>query len=78
MNEYLFFNGTNEGFDDGEGNMVSLGEHLDYLDEWGGTPDCYWSFTGSYVGAKAEALAEGFPVCIVDATTNRVVYKANF
>lgn len=38
---FLFFDADRKGFDDGEGNSVSLGDHLYYLETTGGTPDCY-------------------------------------
>ncbi len=75
---YLFFDATRSDFDDGEGNPVSLGSHLDYLDNYGGTPDM-WSHseTDSRLKAISEANESGLHLYIVDESNYRVVGEVN-
>jgi len=75
---YYLFDGSREGFDDGEGGSVTLGEHLDYIFSYSGTPDCYDVYEGSEFQVKKYAREQNFPVYIVCTTQERVVYKVNF
>ena len=53
----------------------SLGDHLDYLDTWGGTPDCWDIVDGTLNEAKQAARESGLEeMYIVDEYTCRVVY----
>jgi hypothetical protein len=72
---YLFFNADRE-FDDGEGNEVPLGRHLDYVLE-GGSPDCWDTFEGTRNAAIAEAKMSNLPLYVVDDCSFRVVAKVN-
>ena len=75
---FLFFNADRDGFDDGEGNLVSLGDHLDYLANQGGTPDCWSSTeTESLAKAKLEAMESGLHLYIVCEYKHRVVGIVN-
>jgi len=58
--------------------MVSLGAHLDYLDNYGGTPDM-WSSTESDSRLKAirEAEDSGLHLYVVDESIYRVVGEVN-
>lgn len=54
-NNYAVFDMSREGvFDDGEGNGVSLEEHVDYVHNYLGTPDC-----GIFCDTIVEAFQEG-------------------
>lgn len=77
MASYLLFDADRRGFDDGEGNDVSLGEHLDYVDNYGGTPD-FWDEIKdvSYQQMKFEVGKMNKNLYVVDQDTNRVVYHA--
>jgi hypothetical protein len=75
---YLLFNASRDDFDDGQGNEVSLGEHLDYLANAGGTPDCWSSVEGnSRVDALNKARESGLHLYIVDESMLRVVGEVN-
>lgn len=75
---YLLFNADREGFDDGEGNLVSLGEHLEYVDNYCGTPDCWSSVdTDSRNKAMLEAKDSGLHLYVVDGYSYRVVGVVN-
>jgi len=77
MPDYLLFDGDRKGFDDGEGNMVSLGKHLDYLASYGGTPDMMDSLEDmSYQQMKMEVMKRNENIFVVDESELRVVYKA--
>lgn len=78
MESYLFFNADpDRRFDDGEGNDVSLGEHLEYLATYGGTPDCWDSFEGPRARAMREARESGLHLYVVDTDNYRVVGVVN-
>lgn len=79
LNTYGFFEaGKDKKFDDGEGNPVSLGEHLAYLNSEGGTPDCFDIVKArSAVQAKVEAKKTGLDLYVVDLDTCRVVGRVN-
>lgn len=64
---YLLLNADNTGFDDGEGNEVSLGEHLDYVNDFGGSPDCWGSVEADNRNtAMREARESGLHLYVVD------------
>lgn len=69
---YLLFDKDRDGFDDGEGNNVSLGEHLDYVNS-GGTPDCWMTVDGSRNEAIKEAQNSGMSMYVVCEDMLRVV-----
>ena len=75
---YLFFSADkNRKFDtlDGQG---TLGEHLEYLDNFGGTPD-FWDSTdtASLSKAKTQAAESGMHLYIVNESMYRVVGEVN-
>ncbi len=74
---FLFFDANRKGFDDGKGNDVSLGEHLDYVSNYGGTPDCWDSLeNATYTEMKAYIAKLDFQVYVVDESEMRVIYKS--
>jgi hypothetical protein len=77
---YLFFNADRgDDFDtDGEGTEGTLGEHLEYLDNYGGSPDC-WDSTDTDSRTKAihEARESNMHLYVVDEYTYRVVGHVN-
>ncbi|KAA1252613.1 hypothetical protein F0M16_21965 [Vibrio cholerae] len=77
MASYLFFDASRKGFDDGKGNDVSLGEHLEYLSAYGGTPDHYDSLeNATYAQMKSYVSKLPIQVYVVDELQHRVVYKS--
>ena len=63
---YLLFNIENEGFDDGNGNRVSLKEHLAYVNNYSGTPDCWDSIeTDNIVDVVTQAQQSNLHIAIV-------------
>jgi len=71
---YLLFSASRKEFDDG----MSLGEHLDDLAKFGGTPDCWDSIeTDNRTVAITKARDSGLPLYIVDETLCRVVGVVN-
>jgi len=76
MPDFYFFN-ANKQYEDEEGNPITLGEHLDYVDNYLGTPDCWDTFTGHRSSAMNEAKASGLELYVVDAVSCRVVGHVN-
>lgn len=76
---YLFFSADkNRKFDKGDGTEGTLGEHLEYLDNEGGTPDCWDSTdTDSRNKAISEAKDSNLHLYIVDESSYRVVGEVN-
>ena len=78
--EYLLFDARREGFDDGEGNMVSLGDHLHYVDTQGGTPDNFDTIEAASA-SQARGLAKrknsSMHMFVVDTETMKVVGNVN-
>jgi len=77
---YLFFSADkNQTFDaNGEGKQGTLGEHLDYLSRFGGTPDCFDSCdTDSRQVALTKARESGLHLHVVDENKMRVVGVVN-
>lgn len=77
---YLFFNANRkDDWDiDGKGTEGTLGEHLKYLDNYGGSPDC-WDSTDTDNRNKAiqEASESGMHLYVVDENSYRVVGRVN-
>ena len=76
---YLFFIADKgKQFDRGDGTEGSLGEHLEYVSEFGGTPDSWDSVdTKSRIAAMNEARSSGLHLYIVDESSYRVVGEVN-
>lgn len=75
---YLLFNADKTGYDDGEGNEVSLGEHLEYVNNFGGSPDCWDSVdTDNRNIAMRQARESGLYLYVVDERQCRVVGIVN-
>lgn len=77
---YLFFSAEkNQKFDaDGTGREGTLGDHLDYLANEGGTPDCWDSTdTDNRRVALDEARESGLHLYVVDESLMRVVGEVN-
>ena len=79
MKDYLLYSAEKGAkFDDGEGNGVSLGEHLEYVYSEGGTPDCFDIISAnSLIQAKIKAKESGLHLYIVDCDSCRVVGRVN-
>jgi hypothetical protein len=77
---FLFFDATpNKVFDTyGYGFEGSLGGHLEYLANEGGTPDCYDSTNSeSRTVAMKEAAKSGLHLYVVNESMHRVVGEVN-
>lgn len=75
---YLFFDADREGQFDTENGQGSLGEHLDYLANSGGTPDCYDAIDADIASvAIAQARKTGLHLLVVDYNALRVVGEVN-
>ena len=72
MSDFLLFIADKQ-YTTEEGEPCTLGEHLDYVDEWSGTPDCWDGVDGSIHDAKHAARESGLDLYIVDASIYRVV-----
>ena len=77
MANYLLFDADREGFDDGKGNLVSIGDHLDYVDGYCGTPDFWDSLEDmSYQQMRFEVGKMNKNLYVVDQDQMRVVFVA--
>jgi hypothetical protein len=76
---FLFFNADKTcTFDDGEGQPISLGEHLSYLKKHGGTPECVDSIdTEDRSEAMNKARRSGLHLYVVDESQYKVVGSVN-
>lgn len=78
MASYLLFDATRDGFDDGNGKMVPLGDHLDYVDNYLGTPENFDVLENiSFAQMKFETGKMNQHIFVVDEEQMRVVYIAN-
>lgn len=64
MNRFLIFN-TEKDYDQG-----SLEQHLNYLRQWGGTPDC-WTSADTIHSAREQAHDTGFETVIYDRESEK-------
>jgi hypothetical protein len=75
---YLFFEANRTNFDDGKGNEVPLGDHLDYLRSQGGSPECFDSCDeDNRTVAMTKARTTGLHLYVVDEDDYRVVGVVN-
>lgn len=78
MANYLLFDATRKGFDDGDGNMVSLGKHLDYVNDYNGTPENFDTLEDlSFNQMKFETGRMSQHIFVVEEERMRVVFIAN-
>jgi len=54
MSDFLFFI-ANKQYETETGEPCTLGDHLEYVDTYMGSPDCWDSFTGNRKAAISEA-----------------------
>lgn len=78
MKNYLLFNADpDRKFDTGE-SVGTLGDHLEYLDDFGGSPDCWDAIEAtSRTNAMMQAVESGLHLYVVDETLLRVVGEVN-
>ncbi|MEZ9708716.1 hypothetical protein AB4254_08595 [Vibrio breoganii] len=77
MFKYFVFVLSREGFDDGNGNLVSLGDHLEYLKNEGGSWDMDASLEATDYQSMKTEVRNSFPnarIAVVDESQMRVVY----
>ncbi|MEZ9708723.1 hypothetical protein AB4254_08630 [Vibrio breoganii] len=77
MPKYYVFDLSREGFDDGNGKLVSLGKHLDYIADYMGSWDCCGELEETSYHRMKEEVAEMWPsdhVAVVEEDAIRVVY----
>lgn len=77
MSSYIFFLADKQ-YETENGAPCSLGEHLDYCDQTGGTADCWDRFDGTRKRAMNEATESGLDLYIVDEANFRVVAHVNY
>lgn len=71
MRSFLLF--INKQYETEEGEPCTLGEHLEYIGDYMGTPDCWSSVEGSKWDAHKEARESGLDIYIVDELLMRVI-----
>lgn len=75
---YLFFIADKDRCFETDSGMGTLGDHLDYLANYGGTPDCWDSSdTCSRTEAMRIAKESGLHLYVVSETMLRVVGEVN-
>lgn len=78
LRSFYLFDANRSGFDDGQGNPISLKDHLRYVNSQGGTPDFFDNLEDvTFDDMVEEVNRRGDYVIVVDEDDGEIVYTAN-